>query len=111
MLKCIGKFNVATEGTRQLKGKNVEHMWKKAESGRKKHEERERLPRWVVAIEILWSFVAVGCGDSGRDVMLDGGVGREVFRKPHRVVWWVEVLGRQGWRRGRIFLADDREFA
>ena len=81
-------------------------MWEKAESGREKHKERERLPRGVVAVEIFRNFVAVDCGDSGRDVMLDESDGSEVFWERHRVVQWVGVLGGQGWGRGRIFLAS-----
>ena len=72
------------------------------------------LARRVVAVEVLWSFVAVGGGDTGRDEMLDSGGGREIFQGRHRVIRWVEVLRGQGWGRGRIFIVsprvwDDRE--
>ena len=58
-------------------------------------------------------MVAVDGGGSGRDVVLDGDNGGG-FRERHRFIRWMEVLGRQGWGRGRIFLAsprvwDDRE--
>ena len=78
-----------------------------AESEHENHEERERLLRRVVAVEIFRGLVAVGGGGSGRDVVLNGDDGGG-FRERHRFVRWVEVLRRQGRRRGWIFLVSPR---
>ena len=97
---------MASEGARLLKREKLCGR-KDAESGRENHEERERLLRRVVAVEIFWGLVAVDGGGSGRDVVLDGDNGGG-FRERHRFVRWVEVLGRQGRRRGWVFHSSPR---
>ena len=85
-------------------------MWERAEFRRKPRGART-LERRIVAVEVNRSVVAVGVGDTGRDIMGDGGGGKEIIRKLHRIVRWVQVLGGKRWGCGRIFLATPRVLA
>mmetsp|Transcript_48023 Transcript_48023/g.93812 ORF Transcript_48023/g.93812 Transcript_48023/m.93812 type:complete len:133 (-) Transcript_48023:730-1128(-) len=87
---------------------------KRTKSGSETTGSGDDLTSRVVAIKVFWRIFAVDVGNSKGNVVVDGGDGGAYWER-YRFVWWVEILGVQGWGCGRMCIAssrvwDDHEF-